>query len=396
MPAPPATIREVLQAAGALPEEGGRAAPLPTPPPPAAVQPPPNIWTTHGPGGVPHQAPARRIPIAAPPGPVLPAGPVPVTAEGPVLVAEAIPPPPLPPLAFMGLGQAVLDFFAVLGPWALSFGVFLIFANAYVNYGEWTRLLLGWTTCFLALGIAYYLLGALGFSDPRAPAKPLWVGGALALLGFLATTGPMRTQGLYNEPWLVLVNNSFLIATTGALGLAVARGIQQSGHLIAVALVGLVVDLWSVYQGPSRQVADAAIDAIQRGVYTGEVAPPLVSFFLLRFPTPGRTDIQAMLGAGDLVFLAFFFGCVARFGLAPVRNYLGLVGITVGAVALASFLAEWNIQGIPALPILAPFFVLLNLRRLRMGPRDWRVTGVFVAGLLALMVVVTLLRALTL
>lgn len=294
------------------------------------------------------------------------------------------PAPPDPALRFW-LAQVapltgLLLYFAVYAPFAVAFAALLPFAELDRDWGHWlVPFLASWTACFLALGFAMHGQALLGFAQPRLQGRVLLA--ALLLSGglFAGSTLLMQRQGLYNDPAWVLLNSLALLGSTSAIGYAVAREIQRSGHLIAVAVVGLVVDLWSVARGPSQKIAESVINAAEQGVYRDEVAAPLVSFLLLRFPVPGDTAIQAMLGAGDLVFLGFFFGCVVRFGFAPLVNYLGLTLGLVGSLLLVNWLhMEFGIPAIPALPILAPLFVLLNFRKMRMSPGEWRITLVFV------------------
>lgn len=288
-------------------------------------------------------------------------------------------------------------YFGAFGPFAVAFAALLPSTAAILTFPQWwPPFVLAWTACFLGTSLAMYGQALAGFAQPKVRPAALWIALMLAALLFTGSTWWMREQGLYNDPSWILVNTVALLACAHVMGFAIAREIQQSGHLIAVALVGLTVDLWSVYQGPSKEIAKAVIDQVEQGVYHGEVAPSWISFLLLRFPVPGSPEIQAMMGVGDLVFLAFFFGCVVRFGLNPMRNFIGLTLGILGALLLVNVLHEmYNIPAIPALPILAPLFILLNVTQLRMDAREWRVTLLFVGLLVMLIAAVTAIRLLT-
>lgn len=250
-----------------------------------------------------------------------------------------------------------------------------------------------WALCFVGLGVALYAQATSGVSDPDGDPHALYLSFAVGCVGFAVTLVLMRDPANFNNPGLALIAGIALMGWTTSLGFGLARGIQHSGHLIAVALVGLMVDIWSVRGGPSHEVATQVTQAIEQGVYVGATAPPVVTFFLLRFPFPGYGAIQAMLGAGDLVFLAFFFGCMAKFHLPVLRNFLGLTLGLVGALALAQWAHEaFGLPAIPALPILAPLFVLLNVKYLRMSKHEWRLTGAFVGVLVLLMAGATVIQ----
>jgi|GEM_PF-5743481 len=300
-------------------------------------------------------------------------------------------------LEHLSLTAALAIYFGAFGPFAFAFAALLPATGAVLTFPQWwPPFVLAWTACFLGTSLAMYAQALAGFAQPKLRPEALWTAFVLAAAIFTGSTWWMREQGLYNDPSWILVNTVALLACANALGFAIAREIQQSGHLIAVALVGLTVDLWSVYQGPSKEIAAAVIDQVEAGVYQGEVAPSWISFLLLRFPVPGSPEIQAMMGVGDLVFLAFFFGCVVRFGLNPMRNFIGLTLGIVGTLLLVNILHEaFAIPAIPALPILAPLFILLNVTQLRMDAREWRVTLLFVGLLVMLIAAVTAVRLLT-
>lgn len=366
-------IRKVLTAAG-IPTIPAHPDQLTVPEALAAVEPAPSLAT---PPAVP--APDLPAPLSAP------------------TTAPVTPMPEDVPLALrLPAIQAALLYFATYAPWTIAFAALLPVTVRPVDIGDWWGpYLLAWLACFLGTSVAMYSQALIGFGQPGR--RPVAMIGAFLFAAtlFATTAWWMREADLYNAPAWILVNTLALLAAASAAGYAIAREIQQSGHLIAVALVGVTVDMWSVFQGPSKQIASSVIDAVERGVYTGEVAPPWISFLLMRFPVPGVPEIQAMMGVGDVVFLAFFFGCVVRFGLPPTLNFVGLTLGVVGSMLLVNILhALYEIPAIPALPIIAPLFILLNAGRLRMDAREWRVTLVFVGLLLMAILAMTAMRLL--
>lgn len=165
---------------------------------------------------------------------------------------------------------------------------------------------------------------------------------------------------------LVMLNGLSLITTSFLLGELLSREVVKVGHLLPVAAVLTLVDFWSVSQGPSKQIAQTAVEFAETGGYAKEVVPPFVSFLLLNFPQMATDRINSFIGVGDLVILAFFIGCIHRFNLPKPQSYAVLIVGPAIAVITANLIGK----GIPALPIIAVLFILINIRHLKLDKKE--------------------------
>jgi hypothetical protein len=126
--------------------------------------------------------------------------------------------------------------------------------------------------------------------------------------------------------------------------------------VVLVALIIPWVDAYSVWRGPTKVIVDQ-----HRNVFTN---------FSFAFAIPGETS-AANLGLPDLLFFALFLAASARWELRPRLTWL-LLTLSFGATLA---LAVWReLDGLPALPLLALGFLLANgdliwsrLRRERAG-----------------------------
>ena len=121
-----------------------------------------------------------------------------------------------------------------------------------------------------------------------------------------------------------------------------------------VALVALIVpwvDAYSVWRGPTKHIITQ-----QRELFTT---------FSFAFPVPGEQN-TAQLGLPDLMFFALFLAATARWGL---RTRLTWVAMSLSFGATMALAVDFELNGLPALPLLALGFLLPNAdllwRRLR-------------------------------
>lgn len=121
--------------------------------------------------------------------------------------------------------------------------------------------------------------------------------------------------------------------------------LQYFESLSWVVLVSLIipwVDAYSVWRGPTHEIT--------------ENHPEVFTAFSFAFPIPG-VDNAANLGLPDLLFFALFLAASVRFDLRPNWTWL-FMSLSFGATLA---LAVWrDINGLPALPLLAAGFLLPN------------------------------------
>jgi hypothetical protein len=170
------------------------------------------------------------------------------------------------------------------------------------------------------------------------------------------------------SPLAAIVVNACLVAFASAIGGAIGRRIQHPGHLLPACVVAAAVDVYSVLDtsGPTHAIVQS------------ETA---LSLLAIGFPVAGTSDVQPVLGAGDLLFLALVFGAVSVHRLSVARAAL----LGAAGVAVAGALSAWRGAGVPALPSIAAALLagLPAARRLRKEDRRTAVVAMSVAGALA-------------
>jgi hypothetical protein len=118
--------------------------------------------------------------------------------------------------------------------------------------------------------------------------------------------------------------------------------------VVLVAAIIPLVDAYSVWAGPTKEITTNHVE----------------TFYALSFafPAPGELG-GANLGLPDLLFFALFLAAAARFDLRPALTWLGGVVSFGATMALA---VGFEVDGLPALPLLSVAFLLVN------GDLVWR------------------------
>jgi len=131
-------------------------------------------------------------------------------------------------------------------------------------------------------------------------------------------------------------------ATAGTL---LGRQFLYRRWLLVGAVVALVVDLYSVFRGPTRLVV--------------EHAPRTLDFLLVQFPSLGSDRAGFGLGVSDFLFLALFVAGSRRCGLHARASLAAMLAGVLATVVAAAILD----RALPALPLLCLAFILVNADR---------------------------------
>jgi hypothetical protein len=202
--------------------------------------------------------------------------------------------------------------------------------------------------------------------------------------GLAATSQVIETRNVLYQGIADLVKETFpyhsyhvfalcvsqLLLAAG-IGLWIGTGIDAVGHLLPIALVAGLADIWSVSAGATSLI----------------IQSPTIHYFLLRFPLIGGTEFYypLLIGLTDFLFFGIFFQAARRFNLGLQRNVL-LLGLSFFlAVAAALFLAV----GLPVLPFMAVCFLAGNFRRLTMTKEEWKQVIGFLVGVAVIGYIVT-------
>ncbi|HEX4353267.1 MAG TPA: hypothetical protein VHZ95_10140 [Polyangiales bacterium] len=165
-----------------------------------------------------------------------------------------------------------------------------------------------------------------------------------------------------------------LLITGSALGAWVGAGIEQPGHLVFVAVLSSLADLFSVAHpdGPSAMIA-------QR--------PETLALLALPWPMLGTREIAPFLGVGDVVFTSLYFAAARKHGL-PLRRMTFAFAIAFAATALVVMLIE---RPVPVLPFLGVALLIAQPATRKPPMRDLR-RGVLLITAFAAAIAVWVLR----
>jgi hypothetical protein len=169
-----------------------------------------------------------------------------------------------------------------------------------------------------------------------------WLFPAAIALGLIAF-------GCAQAGWGLAGNFAKLWAAIFA-GWAFIRLFEELSWVVLVAVVIPLVDIISVYRGPTK-----AITSHHFHVYTAVA---------IAFVVPGGD--AAYLGPPDVLFYALFLAAAQRFGLRVVRTWASMTTMYSVTVIVAT---AAHVGGLPALPFLSVGFLAPNAdllwRRLR-------------------------------
>ncbi len=160
-----------------------------------------------------------------------------------------------------------------------------------------------------------------------------WLFPAAAVLALIAF-------GCAQAGWGLAANFAKLWAAIFA-GWAFIRLFEELSWVVLVAVVIPLVDIVSVYRGPTKAITEHHFH-----VYTAVA---------IAFLVPGGA--AAYLGPPDVLFYALFLAAAQRFGLRVVRTWISMTsmyGLTV-IIATAA-----DVGGLPALPFLSLGFLAPN------------------------------------
>lgn len=194
------------------------------------------------------------------------------------------------------------------------------------------------------------------------------VSGLYVLFVQLAPTSPWH-------PWLNGPGLLLLCALAMLIGRLISWRIDDPAFLIPLLIVGSLMDIWSVARGVTHQM-----------IATKSVA---LDYLLVRYPSMHRPDVGQLIGFADLLFAVILLGCAVRFGFAAGRTVLCL---NLGFVSAFAAVAVTGV-GLPALPFISVFFVLLHRKSLPVRREDMITTAIVLVGAAGVLYLVMTLRS---
>jgi hypothetical protein len=218
---------------------------------------------------------------------------------------------------------------------AIYLGAYYAWADSLPRVGLW------WQIAVISLLVIPPVFALVYFALPLRTVKWLLPAG----IGVAILAAVLQIVGLD-----VLANFAKLGAVT-LLAWWFLGFFETAAWVTVVALIIPWVDAASVWRGPTKHIVTKQ--------------PQLFTTFSFAFPVPGEPN-TAQLGLPDLLFFALFLGAADRWGL---RLRLTWLAMTLSFGATLALTAALDINGLPALPLLALGFLAPNAdllwRRLR-------------------------------
>ncbi len=134
------------------------------------------------------------------------------------------------------------------------------------------------------------------------------------------------------------------VALATILGLWIAQGMPARSWIIVFAVAASLSDIISLAVGPTRMMLTNSPEMI------GGLTVAL-TWFGSRW-----SDSHTALGVSDIVFIALFLGAARRFHLRELPSVAAMV-----ASILVTLLAAMWWKALPALPMLALYFMAVNV-----------------------------------
>jgi hypothetical protein len=224
---------------------------------------------------------------------------------------------------------------SVLRPRAAAFVALAAAIGVYYGtHQQWFGLSLWWAIAWLCFLLIPAVFGLVYLVLPLWRAPALWLLIAAIAFGALAVVLQWAGAGP--------VANFAKLAAMTAIGWCFLRFFEELSWVVLVALIVPWVDSYSVWRGPTKTIVTQK--------------PEVFSALSFTFPVPGQ-DGGAKLGLPDLLFFGLYLGASARFGLRTFWTWVGLTASLGGTMALAT---AFNVDGLPALPLLSLGFLVPN------------------------------------
>jgi len=240
------------------------------------------------------------------------------------------------------------------------------------------------TLVFMALATWVVLRAA---ALPLRPVVALAWTAVLLVLFIAVRLSPAFVPALRQSPVAVEtvlgISDTLMVLAASMLGLAVSHIIREPNILAPAALFAALADfaVVSLWIPRVMEVAPQALSTV--AVHVPQIGAK---------PTPTGLRPISIIGPADFVFLAFYFACVWRFGMAAQATYIWMV------IALAGYMFFQNVVGsltprfmdaVDMLPGLVPMAVVLlvvNRKYFRFSREEKRamaVVALLVVGIIA-------------
>lgn len=259
--------------------------------------------------------------------------------------------------------------FGRVGTCVAASGAYLIFriATSYVRLGHLNHrlalFLAGASVIIFMLVQLAVVVGFVGMQIRLKSALMIFLGSAAVFVGILLLP---RTRPSEIMVVLGLVSQLSLVLLAISLGYMVSFIVREPNILLPAAVCAAFVDYWNVTMGPLGQML--------------EKRPDIVEKVAVHVPAMATGMPLVMIGMGDIVFLALFFGVLFRFSMnVNGAFWLGFILLTISL-----FVAMLGIP-IPALVPMGIAILAANARHFKLKREELFATlyvGIFLLILL--------------
>lgn len=199
---------------------------------------------------------------------------------------------------------------------------------------------------------------------------------------------------------LFIIASANLIVFANLVGTWIVTPLKRSAELVLLCVVMSLVDIFSVFSGPTKWIA-GSIKQYYAGGMKGEV--PVGEFFLVKIVVPGFGGLVPVFGIADWIIVTFFSAAVVKFGMNDnlvgqslermVKDKRLSVYFPMASLGLivAVLLAQAFDLFLPALPVIVLVFLAYvfikypDVRKLTR--KDWTLILSF-AGVMGLFVII--------
>lgn len=185
------------------------------------------------------------------------------------------------------------------------------------------------------------------------------------------------------RPLLSPLESLLFLVACAFLGRLIARLVREKNMLVPIAVVLIMVDIFTVFVGPTGKALEKAPDLVEKL----SIGLPEIGSAAGKEGGAGLAFIGAA-GLGDFIFLGFFFVACARYELRLNRTLWWAFALM--SVAILGYLAIPGVPGIPLLPFVSIGFLLANTGMFDFSGREkiyLAVGFVFIAVLLTIGVI---------
>ncbi len=185
------------------------------------------------------------------------------------------------------------------------------------------------------------------------------------------------------RPFISPLESLLFLVACAFFGRLIARLVRERSMLVPIAVVLIMVDVFTVFVGPTGEALEKAPDFVEKL----SIGLPEVGSAAGEEGGAGLAFIGAA-GLGDFIFLGFFFVACARYGLRLDRTLWWVFALMTAAIL--GYLAMPAVPGIPLLPFISVGFLLANSGQFEFSSREklyLAIGFVFISALLAVGVV---------